>query len=71
MNLIKIYFKFEVGKDGHTRIYNTVSQSLVKTLLSPSPKSPHETYSDIPSVLVMDKCQMLYAINNQIMSFSF
>ena len=64
------YLIFTVGKDGNTRIFNTITHNLVRNVLSPCPKLLHETYSEIPSIQVIDGCRMICGINNQLMHFS-
>lgn len=68
---IKIFhFFFLVAKDGHIRVFNTITTKLIKTILSPEKKEPNQLYSEIPSIHIFDDLSMLYGINHKLMHYS-
>ena len=72
-NLIVIFFLFfffKVAKDGHLRVWNILNNKLVKTFLTPRPKSKHELYAAIPCFDLMDDLTMFYAVENVLSSYS-
>ena len=57
---------YTVGQDGHTRIWETSSSKIIKTILTPNPISSQNLYADIPSVHMLDNLNILYSINKSI-----
>lgn len=59
-----------VTKDGHIKIFNTISSDLIRTIISPEIKEPNQLYSEVPSIHIFDDLSMLYGINNKLLHFS-
>ena len=62
--------KIKVSKDGRTRIWNTVSNKLIRTIVSPNETASSNMYADIPSIDLNNSFELFYAINNEIFYFN-
>ncbi|CAF0792326.1 unnamed protein product [Brachionus calyciflorus] len=65
-----INYLYLMAKDGHIRVFNTLTNKLIKTILSPITRQPNQTYVDIPSIQFIDNLSMLYGIRNKLMHFT-
>ncbi|RNA22127.1 DDB1- and CUL4-associated factor 4 isoform X1 [Brachionus plicatilis] len=63
-------YLYTMAKDGHIRVFNTISKKLIKTIISPEQKEPNQLYSEIPSIHVFDDLSMLYGVDKKLMYYS-